>query len=173
MSIMFETHYPPNQIWFFYDQSGTPHITAPTPLREHTSKGHELGWGYYDSASADTALNILDWRLQVLRAPFQTLHSCNGNQQACFQAAYDLHQTFRNEFIAPLFLAGYLEKTAVDNWIVTRLKAYSEEVRNPTSGKYEPKMYANLTDTNRWPLYRPDYSKLDKYLEDWITAYGY
>lgn len=89
---------------------------VPTHCVEHSPAG--FNYGYHGSGPADFALNILEDYLWC------TNHNpgnerMNLHQGSCFRKAWDLHQEFKRDFLAPLDGPGphKIDWADIKNWM--------------------------------------------------------
>lgn len=90
---------------------------AITHIRHHSPDGFE--WGYGGSGPADLALSILAYCLPVGCDGLAPVRLWRGE---CSQVAYDLHQKFKEAWIAPVPFAGWeFQGSMLDQWIDDQL----------------------------------------------------
>lgn len=75
-------------------RTNVPHLVT-----HHSPTGFE--WGYEGSGPADLALNILEAVLRLLEYKGETTND-TWRKQRCFRWAYQLHQSFKREFVAQI-----------------------------------------------------------------------
>lgn len=81
---------------FWRDETGV-HTTVPWLVKHHSPTGFE--WGYGGSGPADLALNIIEYVLRETGYDGPTTNDTWDGTET-FQAAHDLHQDFKWQFIA-------------------------------------------------------------------------
>ena len=95
--------------------NGIPQINITPHLHHHSPDGFEFGYG--GSGPADLALNILDMFIGDNGESRVTLWDKNTTSQS----AWNLHQDFKNHFIASMNKdGGTIKGQDVLNWIKER-----------------------------------------------------
>lgn len=88
----------------------------PQKVKLH-SNGFE--WGYLGSGPADTALNILEYVINIEWPDDERRYE--GSAQECYTQAELLHQEFKVQFIARMnYYGGQLAYDDVKKWLVEK-----------------------------------------------------
>lgn len=97
---------------------GTTALTnVPRSCIHHSPSGHE--WGYSGSGPSDLALDILNWFYPPGRSKENQVVCHNGYSS---RSAWDLHQEFKQEFIAQIPREGGIIKADnIRQWLTKHL----------------------------------------------------
>lgn len=95
---------------------------VPWLVKHHSPTGFE--WGYGGSGPADLALNIIECVLHRMNYEGPTTKCFDGK---CFVLAWELHQDFKQDFIAGIDHdnGGVIPIDRVETWIRVRMDADS------------------------------------------------
>jgi DNA-directed RNA polymerase subunit RPC12/RpoP len=98
---------------------GTALTNIPHLHRHHSPTGFE--WGYGGSGPADLALNVVQVMLQ--RMGYKGPRLPMWDKSKCFELAWELHQEFKEEFIAPVdrYLGGSIPLDRIETWLRVRM----------------------------------------------------
>lgn len=109
------------------DRDGTGKVYASVPYRVRHYRVDELDWGYIGPATAELALNILNWLLPP-GVDGEAAIQCEYGE--CSAAAWRLHRTFMAEFLVRVpYDGGCVKEQEIRRWILSHFTLPGEPVR--------------------------------------------
>lgn len=107
------------------DETGRVYASVPYNVRHY--RVDELDWGYIGPATAELALNILNWVLPAGvdgEAPIQCEHG------ECSAVAWRLHRTFMAEVLVRVpYHGGCVKEQEIRRWVLTHFTLPGEPIR--------------------------------------------
>lgn len=98
------------------DETGQVYASVPYCVRHYGVD--ELDWGYIGPATAELALNILNWLLPP-RVEGEPPIQCEHGE--CSAVAWRLHRTFMAEFLVHVpYEGGCAKEQEIRRWVRTR-----------------------------------------------------
>lgn len=109
------------------DDDGNVHITVPRTVRHYATD--DLDWGYIGPATAELALNILNW---ILPPGVDGEPGIRCDEGECSAVAWRLHRTFMAEMLVRVpYAGGCLYEREVRRWVLRHFSEIGRETPAP------------------------------------------